>query len=441
MYIGSVKTSQPQMKYTFYLVLLFLSIKISAQQIIERDIHSDHLEEVRVLKIYIPKDYDKSKTKHPLAIVLDSELLFDTYVSLSELFAKKNKVPAQIVVGISQEIDVFRQRDYGFNILNSYPTTNSMNTFEFIKSEVLTHMKENFRIANFKTIVGNELTANFNNYFFIEDKPLFNAYLNLNPHFAPDMPEYIMSKASRLKGDDYFYYMSSASNTSKKANKTISDVNKRLQNVKNLYFNYQYDIHTVSKTFSIPISISNALNNIYTMYSSINQHEFDTNISFLSPEAAIEYLLYKYENIEYSFGEKMAIRKEDFIAIESIIIDKENGEMLESFGELALENFPKDPLGNYYIGLFHENKGNYHEALLEYKRGFGKIPSSSPRSSGFFTNIKRVISLQKIEKARRDAPEANDNLDSETSNEENYEENNNTKKDTISNEVPSLNVN
>lgn len=392
------------MKFTIYLVLLLLSIKLSAQEIIETDIHSTYLEEVRILKIYIPEDYETSGIKHPLTVVLDSDLLFDTYVSISELCAKEDKVPSQIVVGISQEIDNFKERDYGYNIMNSYPTTTSMNAFEFINSEVLMHMKENYRIANFKTIIGNKLTANFTNYFLIENEPVFNAYININPFFAPDMPEYIMSKAINMKGNDYFFYMSSADDTQKKIKKTILSVDKRLVNMKNLYFNYKYDQHTVSETFSIPISISNALNYIYTMYSSINTYEYETNIAYLSPDAAIEYLLYKYENIEYTFGKKMTIRKEDFIAIESTVIDKEEGNALERFGELALENFPKDPLGDYYIGLFHEKKGNFHEALLAYKKGLGKIPVTSPKASGFFRNVKRVSSLKKLQKAREQAP-------------------------------------
>jgi predicted alpha/beta superfamily hydrolase len=392
------------MKYTIYLVLLLLSIKLSAQEIIETDIHSTYLGEVRIIKIYIPKDYESSGIKHPLTVVLDSDLLFDTYVSISELCAKEDKVPSQIVVGISQEIDNFKERDYGYNLMNSYPTNTSMNAFEFINSEVLMHMKENYRIANFKTIIGNKLTANFTNYFLIENEPVFNAYININPLFAPDMPEYIMSKAFNLKGNDYFYYMSSAESTQKKIKETILSVDKRLVDLKNLYFNYKYDQHSVSETFSIPISISNALNYIYTMYSSINAYEYETNIAYLSPDAAIEYLLYKYENIEYAYGKKMTIRKEDFIAIEAIVIDKEDGNSLQKFGELALENFPKAPLGDYYIGLFHEKKENYNEALLAYKKGLGKIPVSSPKASGFFRNVKRVSSLKKLQKAREQAP-------------------------------------
>ena len=434
------------MKYAIYLLFFTLTIKTTAQNIIERDIHSNHLQEVRIVKIYIPEDYESSGMKHPLTVVLDSDILFDTYVSISQLFAKKDKVPSQIVVGISQDIDDFKERDYGYNIMNSYPTTTSMNVFQFINTEVLTHMKENFRIANFKTIVGTELTGNYLNYFLIEEEPVFNAYININPHFAPDMPEYIMSKVFGLKGNDYFYYLTSAENTQRKVKKTIEDVDKRLAGMKNLYFNYKYDFHPISETFAIPISISNALNYIYTMYSSINKYEYANNISYLSPEAAIEYLLYKYENIEYAYGKKMAIRKEDFIAIENTIIDKEEGKMLEKFGELALENFPDDPLGNYYIGLFHEKKGSYNEALLAYKRGFGKIPSSSPRSSGFFTNIKRVVGLQKLEKAKKNAPIETEEYTEDYPQEnlpqdEYYDEDNSIKKDTLNNEVPLDTVN
>lgn len=87
---------------------------------------------------------------------------------------------------------------------------------------------------------------------------------------------------------------------------------------------------------------------------------------------------------------------EDFIAIESIIINKENGQHLEKYGEMVLNKFPKSPLGNFYMGLYHEKKFAYSKALISYKKGYAKIPESSPRSIKFYENIKRVVSAKQI---------------------------------------------
>ena len=131
------------MKNIFLCILLFFVFTTNfAQEIVEKDIHSTYLSEVKVVKVFIPESYEANKNKYPLTIVLDADELFDSYVAISKLFSKRNKIPAQIIVGISQDIEVFRQRDYGFHLNNSYPTNLSMNTYEYIDKELIPFMKE-----------------------------------------------------------------------------------------------------------------------------------------------------------------------------------------------------------------------------------------------------------------------------------------------------------
>ena len=81
----------------------FLSLWIFSKND-SKKLESDILETTRNIKIYIPEGYEKDSVKnYPLAIVLDEEYLFDIYVGNSVLFAKKDKAPKQIVVGISME--------------------------------------------------------------------------------------------------------------------------------------------------------------------------------------------------------------------------------------------------------------------------------------------------------------------------------------------------
>ena len=119
-----------------FLVLLLLFTKVSAQEIIEQDIHSLHLNEVKVLKIYIPEGYEATKDKYPLTVILDADVLFDSYVASAKLFAANENAPSQIVVGVSQNIEAYMFRDYGYNFVNSYPNNTSMNVLEFCKERI-----------------------------------------------------------------------------------------------------------------------------------------------------------------------------------------------------------------------------------------------------------------------------------------------------------------
>ncbi|WP_139959341.1 alpha/beta hydrolase [Flavicella sediminum] len=386
-----------------------------AQDIIKRDVNSAILNEIKEVKLYIPENYfENDKFKYPLTIVLDEGDLFDSYVGISKLYAKKGLIPEQIIVGVSQDIEEFKERDYGYNMMNSYPTNSSMNVFKYIGAELVPFIEKYYRISNFYTIIGNEITANFNNYFLLEKRPLFNAYININPYYAPDMPDYIKTYAEGLGGRDFYYYLSLGKHTKEKVKETILDVDLGLSQLKNNYFKYKLEaFENSSKIVAIPQSIASAIDFIFTTYSPISEEEFKENIEYLTPQAAIEYLLYKYEYIEYLFGKKVPIRKDDFIAIESLVMEKENGTYLKKLSDLALKYFPKDELGDYYLGMYYEKKEDYREALLAYKKGYRKIPEDSPYSLGFFKNIKRIADkqLQLQQEAKAASEQSDENLD------------------------------
>ena len=385
--------------YLLFIFLFLVSIENFGQEINQMDIHSAHLNEVKVIQVFVPDGYKVLKKKYPLTIILDSDVLFDSYVASAKLFSNDKINPQQIIVSIKQFKNENRQKNYGYDNLNGFPNRNSLNMLNFIKLELLPTLKKKYKIANFKTIVGTELTANFINYFIFDKSPAFDAYVSINPELATDMPEHLKVYVPEIKGNDTYYYMAHGNQTLEKHKKLIDAADVGLANISNLYFNYKYENFSHSSTIvSIPQSLASAQEYIFSMYSPISDKEYEDNISFLSPEAAIEYLLYKYENIEYLFGEKIAIRLEDFVKLEPIIIDKNEGKKLKKYGELVLEIHPKSPLGNYYIGQYFEKRQEYSKALLSYKKGYAKIPQSSPKSYGYYMNIKRIISLQKLEK-------------------------------------------
>jgi hypothetical protein len=388
------------MKNTSFLILTILvSLKIFGQEVTEIDIYSTYLDDIKVLKVFLPKDYKKTKKNYPLTLVIDSETLFDSYVASAKLFAKNKTTPQQIIVGITHFSNTDKTKDYGYNMLNSYPDENSMNTLNFIKEELIPKIKKNYRIAKFKTVVSNSLTANFSNYFIFDQKPLFNGYIFINPDLAPGMPEHMKKYVSEIKGDDMYYYLAHGKTIDQKKLELIEETNINLMNSSNIYFNYKFEnFKEASNLVTIPQALASSQDYIFSMYSPIDDQEFEKNISYLSTLAAMEYLQYKYENIEYLFGEKIKIRLKDFIRLEPIVIDREEGNHLLEYGELALKTHPYSPLGNYYIGQFYEQSKEYPLSILAYKRGYSKIPANSPESLQYYQHIKRIIALQKLEK-------------------------------------------
>lgn len=380
------------MKKIIFTLNLFVAVSTFAQLTYKENLNSYELDEVREIRVYLPASYQENDTRlYPVAIVLDADYLFDLYVGNSVLFAQKEKAPEQIVIGISQGRDR-RYVDCGYDKESSFPSDKSEAFYRFVRGELLNYLNSRYRISPFKTIVGNTLTANFTNYFFIEDEPGFDAFVNINPYLAPNMAEIIGASVDEIKNYNYYYYMSSGDYNSEAKRAQIEIANETLSAKSNTKFNYKYDeIEGSTLTASIGQSVPNALSFIFDIYSAISKEEFETHVKNLSPPDAIAYLENKYVEIEYLFGSDLKIRERDIYAIEPIIIDKENGEYLRDFGEMIYSLFPESPLSDYYIGLDFEFRGRYKQALESFKTGYMKIEGDPTAAENFYKNVERVL--------------------------------------------------
>jgi len=372
---------------------LFISLSIFSQDIQFKNFNSEVLENDRSLRIYIPPSYHIDSTKlYPVTIVLDAEYLFDVYVGNAILFANKGEAPEQIIVGIDQNQYEERYEDCSYIKENSFPTEQGKAFYLFIRQELFSYLEESYRISPFKTIVGNTLTANFINYFLVENYPGFNAFINISPYYAMDMPLMVQQKANQLKNESIYYYLSNNKYNSAKRQTSIKEANNQLSTVQNPKFKFKFDsFNNSTKTAAIGQSISSALSFIFTLYSAISKEEFENEIKHLSPPDAIAYLENKYVEIDYLFGSNLKIREKDIFAIESIILDKENGDYLKNFGEMINKLYKESPIGDYYIGRYYETGQKLKLALNYYKNGYMKLEEGDPNADAYYENIERVL--------------------------------------------------
>ena len=380
------------------LALLFcvLFTVSSIAQTYTHSINSTEIGQKRDIKIYLPKSYNQDSIRqYPLTIVFDADYLFDLYVGNSVLFAQKQKAPEQIIVGISQPGDM-RYEDCSYDKSSSRPTKRATEFFDFVKGELLDYMEVNYHISPFKTIVGNTITANFTNYFFLDEDHLFSAYINVNPYYAPEMPAAVSGIAQTIKNNSFYYYMNTGDYLSQRRRDGIARMDAALSPIELEKFNFKFDdLSGATSVSSIGQAIPSAIAFIFEIYSSISKEEFNTKVKDLSPPDAIAYLENKYVEIEYQFGSNLKIRERDIYAIESIVIDKENGEYLRDLGEMIYKLYPESPLGDYYVGLGFEMNGKFKRALEAYKEGYMKITGDPAKADNFYKNVERVASKVK----------------------------------------------
>ncbi len=383
-------------KFPLLTLLLLFSFSFFGQKKITKKYESEELQDIRNIQIHLPKGYDRDTiSNYPLSIVLDSEYLYDLYVGNSKLFSHTDRAPKQIVVGI--EMAETRLKDASIDEKRrSSLTADSRSFMKFIKEELLPYIEGNYRTSPFITIVGNGISANFLTHFLRDETPIFNAYVCLNPTFSPDivtqMQSYDLNKLGTID-NTYYFYMNDGEFITGVKKEQIQNLNNYLQTLKIKNFNVKYDFSKSSpgNVSAIGESVPRAMTKVFEIYSGISKDEFETKIKDLSPLDAIAYLENKYIEIDYLFGSNLGIREIDIIAIESIIIEKENGDHLKTYGDMILNLYPYSPLGHYYLGRYYEAGKDWRKALQEYRLGYGKMDPSDPNADKFYKNVQRML--------------------------------------------------
>lgn len=383
------------------LILLFFVFSYTfsfGQKLIYKKYESDDLRDIRDVKIYLPKSYEKdSLSNFPLAIVLEEEKLFDLYVGMSNYFASQDQAPEQIVVGIN--IESTRTKDLGYNEADSKLLGNSRRFYTFLRDELIPFVEANYKTSPFLTIVGEGLSANYITHFLRENTPIFNAYICLNPTLAPEvrtlMQNFKLEKMGPMDNTFYFYLSGNPYAGPEKLTR-IQEYGKFMLSTGVDNFNVVFDelLSSPSSSSAIGEGMSRAFAKIFEVYSGITQEEFDTKIKGLDPPSAIAYLEKKYIEIEFLFGSNIGIRQRDVVAIEDIVIEQANGDYLKDFGEMILKLYPSSEMGHYYLGRYFESGKNLKAALEQYRLGYGKMDPADPNADLYYQNVERIIEMK-----------------------------------------------
>lgn len=384
------------MKKVYFVLFSIVFSSVLAQKTITKEFTLSN-GEIKNIKIFIPKNYE-SDTIHkcPVTLVLSDKYLFDLTKGNAKLFADSDLAPQQIVVGIPT--DLSENKDISFVKEKLILTTNSAVFYDFIKKDLISYIKTNYRASPFFSIVAEREAAFFSTFFLRENTLLFNAYVLINPNLNEQRNKRIADyKLERLDDVDntYFLYISQSKFEEQENTKAFNNLKTGLSSYDNKHLelsfeNFENSINSVSM---ISESIPRAFSFIFKTYRSISKQEYSEKIKDLEPLDAIKYLEKRYIDINYLFGTNLNVRLNDFYAIEGIVMDKMDGDYLRVLGDFALIKHPESSLGDYYMGRFYEIGKDYKQASIYYKAGYGKMDLSDPKTDAFYKNIDRVERL------------------------------------------------
>ena len=156
------------LKINYLLLLFFLNISFS--QTIYKNFESDFLKDTRELKVQLPRNYNENISKeYPLIIVLDGDYMFEAVSGSVDYLSYWGNIPESIIVGVNQINNRYDDCSVLDNI-DFVPISSSANFYDFISEELIPYFDKNYRTTKFKVAVGHEATANFINYFLLNNK-------------------------------------------------------------------------------------------------------------------------------------------------------------------------------------------------------------------------------------------------------------------------------
>ncbi|WP_343687589.1 alpha/beta hydrolase-fold protein [Chryseobacterium gleum] len=167
--------------------LLYAQEDLPVRTQLKKTIHSEVLNEDRILWINLPAGYTESEQLYPVIYLLDPDLNFAYVSELEKFLSDRYRIPKSIIVGI---VNTDRVRDFTpihsitfhGKVDNSLMTTGGAKKFQsFLKTEVIPFVEKNFRVAPYRILEGHSLGGLFALYCKVEDSELFQAYIIISP--------------------------------------------------------------------------------------------------------------------------------------------------------------------------------------------------------------------------------------------------------------------
>lgn len=169
------------------------------------EINSKELNETRTLNIYLPEGYNPdSSATYPVIYVLDgsSNEDFPHIAGLCQFMNMYQLLPNSIVVGIAN-IDRYRDFTYPSTVkrdLKDLPTSGGSPAFiRFIANELQPFIAKNYKISDFKTIIGQSLGGLLATEILMTQPSLFNDYVIVSPSLWWDKEILVHKSATYFK--------------------------------------------------------------------------------------------------------------------------------------------------------------------------------------------------------------------------------------------------
>ncbi|MEM1356655.1 MAG: alpha/beta hydrolase-fold protein [Bacteroidota bacterium] len=160
-------------------------------------INSSILEEERPLLIHLPKGYAKAEKQYPVMYLLDGGSNFHHTTGSVDFLSRQGRMPEMIVVGIPNTGDrTHNLTPPTATRKDDFPTAGGADSMLlFITEEVMPFVATNYRVNNYKMLVGHSFGGLFVTHTLLHHPGVFNSYISISPSLWWDEQDLVLNQS------------------------------------------------------------------------------------------------------------------------------------------------------------------------------------------------------------------------------------------------------
>lgn len=198
------------MKVILFIIAFVSSTAVAQHQV--RKIKSKVLDEEIEIWIKTPQQYTSTTATYPVMYVLDADGVFPLATEINQYlaFPFAEHMPPVITVGIRSKSGQWRRNFIPPDSLHK--TNTALKILQFFQKDLFPEIQSNYRVADFKILVGHSLGGLFATYAMFTNPDLFQAYIAISPSVNLRFKPLIDSVRNATFTRKTFYHFSVASN-------------------------------------------------------------------------------------------------------------------------------------------------------------------------------------------------------------------------------------
>jgi predicted alpha/beta superfamily hydrolase len=180
-----------------FLALCILTIAAAAQDVAppipqKLSLHSDVLNEDRVILVRLPQGYDQGKDVFPVLYLTDGPAHINEIGSTIDFLVGNDRMPPLIVVGIAntdrtRDLTPTRSAEKAPDGTVMFPSSGGADRFlDFIQTELMPEIEKRYRVARYRIFAGHSLGGLLAIHILSTRPDMFQAYIAVSPSLQWD---------------------------------------------------------------------------------------------------------------------------------------------------------------------------------------------------------------------------------------------------------------